>query len=594
MSSQIVIVSQTFRRKNRMTNLFRSKQLPQSLSPSDYSKLWNNILDKLQSNSSFSVKIKLLGLILFNGFLATGQDLPPATSLVYPGVNGKLTYIADSLGNTIPDFSNAGYEGGGKPIPYVVAKETVWPVLGDNSENIQKAIDKVSAMPLSSDGFRGAILLKMGHYQLDKPVYIRASGVVLRGEGKSDIGTILFGKITVQPEGGQRFRRPALINIGGNDGMIIQEESKQVITNTYVPVGSNSFEIVSAKTFKVGDSIIVRRYGNEDWIKEIGMDSVKVGRNSWRPFNIQFDRVITEIKGNTIKVDAPIFTAIDKRWGGGEILKYNDQRIHHVGIENLRGISEFDPSVRTTTYGNMDRDKLDAAFKYVGDEYFSDENHYSNFINITNAKNVWVRNMDALHFGNSVVQSNAGTKWITIQDCESKEPVSIRMGARRFTYQMNGQMCLVQRCTSQKGRHSFVLQGSEASGNVFLNCTAVNPYSTSEPHNKWVNGVLYDNVKAPLTARYWDYIIGWAGANIVFWNCEGDFLVQKPPTAQNYSFGHVGVNAVIFNAGLQDLTKPNGHVESMDKHVFPKSLYLTQLKERLGIEAVQHTTGLGN
>jgi hypothetical protein len=80
--------------------------------------------------------------------------------------------------------------------------------------------------------------------------------------------------------------------------------------------------------------------------------------------------------------------------------------------------------------------------------------------------------------------------------------------------------------------------------------------------------------------------MGWAGANTVFWNCEGDFLVQSPPTAANYSFGHIGVNATIFNAALQDLTKPNGHVESMDKHVTPRSLYLTQLKERLGEQAV--------
>ena len=52
----------------------------------------------------------------------------------------------------------------------------------------------------------------------------------------------------------------------------------------------------------------------------------------------------------------------------------------------------------------------------------------SNFINITNAKNVWVRNMTALHFVSSVVQVNAGSKWITVQDCESREPVSQRWG----------------------------------------------------------------------------------------------------------------------------------------------------------------------
>ncbi len=537
------------------------------------------------------IKIYSLSALIyfFSVLFCIAQDLLPTTSLVYPGTDGKLVYIADSLGNKIPDFSNAGYKGGGVPIPYVAVKETVWPVLGDNSATIQAAIDKVSALPLDASGFRGAVLLKMGTYPLDKPLYIKASGVVLRGEGSSDIGTILIGRI---PKEKQTFGRAGLVNIAGATGITIMEETKQLITDKYVPVGARSFNIVSAKAFKAGDRILVRRVGNQDWIKEIGEDSVAAGRNRWRPFNITYDRIITEVKGNTIIIDAPIFTAVETRWGGGDIVKYNDERIEQSGVENLRGISEYDPTVRTVAYGNMDRTSFeDPKIRYEGEEYYSDENHISIFINISNAKNVWVRNMCALHFVNSVVQSNAGSKWITVQDCESREPVSIRMGARRFTYQMNGQFCLVQRCFSQKGRHSFVLQGSEASGNVYLDCQAVNPYSTSEPHNRWVNGVLYDNVKAPLTARFWKNIsIGWAGANIVFWNCEGDFLIQKPPTAQNYSFGHIGIAAVIFNTPLQDLSKERGYIESLDRHVTPRSLYLTQLKERLGEAAVKNTT----
>jgi hypothetical protein len=126
------------------------------------------------------------------------------------------------------------------------------------------------------------------------------------------------------------------------------------------------------------------------------------------------------------------------------------------------------------------------------------------------------------------------------------------------------------------------------SGNVFLDCRATSPFSSSEPHEQWATGNLYDNVQAPLTARFWKNInIGWAGANTVFWNCEGDFLVQKPPTAQNFSFGHLGVNAVIFNIPLQDTTKENGHIESLGRHVTPRSLYLTQLRERLGDAAVR-------
>ena len=525
----------------------------------------------------------VLLMFFIAGLTVIAQDIQPTTSLLYPGTDGKLVYVADSLGDRIPDFSNAGYKGGGVSIPYVAIKETVWPVLGDNSANIQAAIDKVSALPLDASGFRGAVLLKIGTYELEKPINIKASGVVLRGEGMSEIGTILIGKI---PKDRQAYGRGGLVNISGSTAIAPQEDTKQIITDKYVPVGARSFNVASAKAFKVGDKILVRRIGNLDWIKEIGLDSASVGRNRWRPFNITYDRVIIDIKGNTITTDVTIFTAIDARWGGGEILKYADERIEQSGVENLRGISEYNPAVRTRTYGNMDRDKLDPKFQYQGDEYFSDENHVGNFVVISNAKNIWVRNISALHFAVSVIQSNAGSKWITVQDCESWEPVSPRVGGRRFIYQMNGQLCLVQRCFSQKGRHSFVLQGSEASGNVYLECTAVNPYSSSEPHNHWANGVLYDNVKAPLTARFWDYIIGWGGANIVFWNCEGDFLVQSPPTAHNYSFGHIGVNAVIFNAGLQDLKKPNGHVESMDYHVTPKSLYLTQLKERLGEQAV--------
>jgi hypothetical protein len=541
-------------------------------------------------------------LLLSAVFVVMAQDLPPTTSLVYPGTDGRLVYVADSLGNTIPDFSNAGYKGGGVPIPYVAIKETVWPVLGDNSESIQAAIDKVSALPQDAAGFRGAILLKMGIYNLEKPISIKNSGVVLRGEGMSDIGTILVGRLEDIPEESQGlpmerqrrgFRRSPLINVGGESGFDPQEDTKQVITDEYVPVGARSFNVASSKGFKPGDKVLVRRFGNQDWLKEIGLDSETAGRYAWRPQASTCDIIIVEIKGNTLIVDAPVFCAIDKRWGGGEVVKYTDEgRIELIGIENLRGISEYDPSVRMTSYGNMDRGNWDDPDRlhYEGNEYYADENHYFTFISISNTINSWVCNVTGLHFASSIVSASNSTKWITIQDCESREPVSIRAGARRFTFMVSGQLSLVQRCFSQKGRHNFVM-GTGASGNVFLDCKAVNPYSTSEPHARWVTGGLYDNIKAPLSARFWkDIGMGWAGANIVFWNCEGDFLIQSPPTAANYSFGHIGVNAVIFNTFFQDLTRPNGHVESLDRHVAPKSLYLTQLRERLGEGAVKNVT----
>src|SRR5690606_31455059 len=74
-----------------------------------------------------AASIILLSAFYLNTFFINAQDLPPTTSLVYPGTDGKLVYVADSLGNRIPDFSYAGYKGGGVRIPHVPVKEIVWP-----------------------------------------------------------------------------------------------------------------------------------------------------------------------------------------------------------------------------------------------------------------------------------------------------------------------------------------------------------------------------------------------------------------------------------------------------------------------------------
>jgi len=524
---------------------------------------------------------------------ATGQeteqetDLRPTVSRVHPGATGKLIYTADELGNTIPDFSHAGYGGGGTPIPTVPVKETVWPVAGDNTANLQAAIDRVSAMPLDQSGFRGAVLLKMGYYKMATPITIQASGVVLRGEGLGDTGTVLIGTGNPRADApaGRGFGRslPTLVKIAGTAGWVAKEESKLQVTADYVPVGTRSIPVASARGFKAGDTVIVRRIGNQDWINAMGMNG-STPATTWKPFNVEWDRVVVDVQGNTILIDAPITCAIEKRWGGGEVLRYEDPgRIENVGVENLRGVSEFDPTKRTTEYGNMDRPN------YVGEEYYADEDHYWNFITLDNIRNAWVRNVTALHFAYSMVGTQRGAKWITVQDCVSREPVSRRMGARRFTFGLRGELTLVQRCHSDKGRHSFMMGQPTSSSNVFLDCTATNPYSSSETHEQWATGGLYDNVHAPLTARFWkDINIGWGGGNTVFWNCEGPFLVQKPPTAQNFSFGHIGIDAMIFNTAFQDPTKEAGYIESLDAHVSPRSLYLTQLRDRLGDNALRN------
>ena len=242
---------------------------------------------------------------------AQESDLPPTTSRVYPGPSGKLIYTPDEQGNTILDFSHAGYGGGGTPIPFVPVKETVWPVAGDNTANLQAAIDRVSALPLDKTGFRGAVLTKMGYYKMATPLKIQSSGVVLRGEGLGETGTVLIG--TGNPRsgatggrGGPGGGQPTLVTIGAASGWAAREETKQALSDEYVPVGARALRVASAKDFKPGDTVVVRR----------------------------------------------------------------------AGVENLRGMSEYDQTRRSVEYGNMDRQN------YVGEEYYSDEDHYWNFITI--------------------------------------------------------------------------------------------------------------------------------------------------------------------------------------------------------------------
>lgn len=507
---------------------------------------------------------------------ARGQDLAPTASRVYPGADGRLVYVPDGQGNTIHDASHAGYGGGGTAIPTVPVRETIWPVAGDNAQHIQAALDRVSALPRDAAGFRGAVLLRAGYYRIATPLRVRASGVVLRGEGMGDTGSVLVG--TGTPTGAQA----TLVVIAGASGATPRDDTRQPVIDDYLPVGARRLRLASTRAFRPGDAVIVRRIGNQAWIDAVGMNG-DTPASRWRPFDIEWDRVVVDVQEDTITIDAPLTCAIEARWGGGDVARYDDPgRIEQVGVENVRAVSEFDPTVRTTEYGNMDRPN------YVAEEYYADENHYRNFVVFDNVKNGWVRNATALHFVNSMVGTQRGSKWITVQDCVSRAPVSRRLGGRRFTFALRGQLALVQRCQSDEGRHSFMTGQPTGSGNVFLDCRATRPFSSSEPHEQWATGTLYDNVQAPLTARFWKNIaIGWAGANTVFWNCEGDFLVQKPPTAQNYSFGHVGINAVVFNIPLQDTTKENGHIESLGRHVAPRSLYLAQLRDRLGDAAVR-------
>jgi hypothetical protein len=123
-----------------------------------------------------------------------GLPLPPVPErLVAEGAGGLIYSPYANQGqtnavHTVPDYSRAGYMGGGVALPFVPSVVVLEPAAGDDGARIQGAINSVAAMPLGPNGFRGAILLKAGDYEVASTLNINASGIVIRGEGSQENG----------------------------------------------------------------------------------------------------------------------------------------------------------------------------------------------------------------------------------------------------------------------------------------------------------------------------------------------------------------------------------------------------------------------
>lgn len=451
-------------------------------------------------------------------------DDPQYSSIVYPGEDGRLVYVPDTKGNIIPDFSNVGYMGGDEPIPDVPVVLTLEPAgLDDETARIQAAIDEVSVLPKDENGFRGALLLKKGIYKLENSLYIQTDGVVLRGEGQGEDGTVLLATAA---------KKYDLIHVVGSGSVTEIPGTRVQITDEYVPVGARTFTVEDAEQFSVGDPIIVYRPSTEEWIHAIGMDDIPTRSESvvqWQAgsYDFHYERTITAIDGNQITIDAPIVNALESIYGGGEIYKYEfPGRINKVGVENVRIESYYDES--------------------LGDQ---DELHGWTAIAIDKAEHAWVRNVTSRYFGFSTVSIQRGAKHVTVQDSEYLDGISKISGGRRYAFYIEGQLNLIRDVYSRSARHDFSFGSRVLGPNVFLNGIGENAYANSEPHHRWATGGLFDNISVKGPNAFVSAVNrgdsgsghGWAGAQMVFWNSKAPMiLVMDPPTARNYGIGMTG------------------------------------------------------
>ena len=538
------------------------------------------------------------------------QNASVDAKLVSVGKNGELIYAPyDDNGATLIDFSRAGYKQGEAEIPDVKVVKTIDAnYRANHTALIQAAIDEVAALPESE---RGAILLKAGTYTVTDTITISASGIVLRGEGQGENGTIIYDA--------RKTAGGTTMQIKGAGNIKVISGTKSTLADTYVPMGALDLELSSVEKYSAGDNIRITCTPNDLWVQTLGMDVIPQNSTKdveqWKAkdFVITYERAVTAVDAakNTVTLDTAIPLTLDSKYYATTVDKIEDNkgRITECGIENIRFISYFDESV------------VGSDGRYV------DENHPYTAISTGNCRNCWVRDITSLHYYSSCVCVGGGSINVTVDSCSSLAPVSKVEGGRRYPFYLSSsQYVLVKNCYSYDSRHDYVLNSRVSGPNVFLDSIAEDSNNASEPHHRWSTGVLYDNIYQTGAIRL-GYLAainagnngtghGWMGANTIFWNCLSPAtIVGKPQTEQNFAIGVYGlyeIRTALKNSYIQKryykfttptIVTPNypatqtfegsplhgtGYIESPYNPVNPSSLYKAQLSYRLYGDATKN------
>ncbi len=489
----------------------------------------------------YKVRFGVLFLVVcFFPFFMLGQE-------IYPDIetNGEeITYVSDSLGNKIPDFSYSGYQSSQNPIPVVKAKVKVTVSEEDATVKIQEAVDYISSLNPNDDGFRGTVLLDEGIFKVEGTIYIKTSGVVIRGSGK-DKTTVL----------GTGLKREPIFRILGKNDREITDTLQ--FSNSYFPLGTKKISLEN-QNIEVEDQLVIHKYLTKDFVLKLGMrefggESDWVG---WQPedWHLSWDREVQAINDNEIQLDAPLTDMLSIEKDSLKIFKYNwPGRINKIGVENLTVESTFDK------------------------ENPKDEQHRWGAISIENAQNAWVRQVNFKHLAGSGVNILSTSKKITVEDCKYLSPVSEIAAFRRHAFYTEGQQTLFQRCYSENAYHSFAVGGYGTTGpNAFVQCEARNPYSFSGAIGSYASGVLFDIVNIDGDALSFKNRgqdgrgAGWTAINSVMWESSASRVENyAPPGKFNWAFGTWGQFA------------GNAEWKSSNSHISPRSLFYVQLEKRL-------------
>src|SRR5581483_6228560 len=203
----------------------------------------------------------------------------------------------------------------------------------------------------------------------------------------------------------------------------------------------------------------------------------------------------------------------------------------------------------------------------------------------------WVRDV-TIQDGVNSLTVQTGAKRVTVDSVNIIRTVVISDAAPPADFTGNGTQILFNKCQSSgTGVWPFLTAG-ESTGPIVL----LNFYSTENggisPHQRWTTALLSDNCSLPNAPSQTQGISyrnrinhgsgqGWTTGWSVAWNVVTPyFLVSAAPGTVNWCIGGIGAET--------STSDPNGIYDQLGSVVTPNSLYLEQLKERLGGQAVEN------
>ena len=450
---------------------------------------------------------------------------------VFGGPDHRLHYLPDGRGNTIMDFSSAGYRGGGVKLPVAAVCQRLAPAPGDDTARIQAALDHAT----------GAVVLSAGEYEVAGTLRIAHSGVVLRGEKGAAI------RLTGRPH--------CFLELRG-EGTWREEGPPAPVLDAYVPAGATSFRVRGASAFHTGDHVLVLRPLTAQWMHSMGL--AKPGSDSPPGADsvIRIDRVVDSVEGDRVTLDAPLSDALDSPFTSASLVRYSFAgRIAEAGVEGLRLAAAFDDQASAPTQTTVLR--MDAV------------------------EDGWARDLEIEDAQNGIA-IGPGAKRLTLTNIHIAHSAAHSGSATRADFALQGTQILLDRCrVTGESNWPAVVRPGAVGPLVVLNFSA--DHGGVAADQPWATGLLADGGKFPGGTQAepgvaFTSAIGWS----VAWNASSPFLlVLRPAGALNWCIGCVGAPVTVEGT-------PSGIFDSLGKPVLLPSLYLQQLRDRLGPDAVRN------